>query len=86
MHTKCRTSQIAPHHTSRSVLSSLRGADTSIYPLTMNNNGLLERMGGIAGSDMVYHVAFNCVITGCDYSAPFTGGHIVPDETVLFPF
>ena len=52
----------------------------------MNNNGLLERMGGMAGGGKVHHGMFNCVITGCDYSAPFTGDHIVPNETVLFPF
>ena len=35
---------------------------------------------------MAHYVAFDCVITGCDFSAPFTGGRIVPNETILFPF
>ena len=52
----------------------------------MDNNGLLETMAGITGGNMVYHVSFGCIITGCNFSAPFLSGDIVPNETVLYPF
>ena len=52
---------------------------------TMNDDGLLARMGGHAGRDMVSHSTFNVVITGWQHSNPFQSRHILPNETVLFP-
>ena len=53
---------------------------------TMNDDGLLARMGGLAGREFTFHSMFKVVVTGHQHSAPFSDDRIVPNVTVLFPF
>ena len=51
----------------------------------MNDDGLLARMGGLAGREFTFHSMFKVVVTGHQHSAPFNEDRIVPNVTVLFP-
>ena len=52
----------------------------------MGDDGLLARMGGLVGSNMVHCFTFSVPITGWQHSTPFKSGQIVPHETVVYAF